>query len=101
MQRVHADFVTLILAVRHYRFAHRTDCPFGSRISEEWRKAEVVTPENHAFRIKALAPKILEFATGAYEPPSADEYLDSLKMTLLCYESSLQKKQIVLRDYAN
>ena len=68
---------------------------------EKWRKAEVVTPENHAFRIKALAPKILEFATGAYEPPSADEYLDSLKMTLLCYESSSQKKQIVLRDYAN
>ena len=68
---------------------------------EEWRKAEVVTPDTHAFRIKALAPKILEFATGAYDPPSTDEYLDSLKMTLLCYESSSQKKQIVLRDYAN
>ena len=40
-------------------------------------------------------------ATGAYEPPSADEYLDSLKMTLLFYESSSQKKQIVLRDYDN
>ena len=68
---------------------------------EEWRKAEIITPENHAFRIKALAPKILEFATGAYEPPSADEYLDSLKMTLLCYESSSQKKQLFLKDYAN
>ena len=68
---------------------------------EEWRKAEVVTPGTHSFRIKALAPKILEFATGAYDPPSTDEYLDSLKMTLLCYESSSQKKQIVLRDYAN
>ena len=51
---------------------------------EEWRKAGVVTPGNHAFRIKALAPKILKFATGAYEPPLVDEYLDSLNMTLLC-----------------
>ena len=51
---------------------------------EEWQKAKVVTPGNHAFRIKALAPKILEFAAGAYEPPLADEYLDSLNMTLLC-----------------
>jgi len=40
-------------------------------------------------------------ATGADEPLSVEEYLDSLKMTLLCYESSSQKKQIVLRDYAN
>ena len=40
-------------------------------------------------------------AAGAYDPPSSDEYLDSLTLTLLCYESSSQKKQIVLRDYAN
>ena len=51
---------------------------------EEWRKAEVVTLGNHAFRIKALAPKILKFATGAYVPPLVDQYLDSLNMTLLC-----------------
>ena len=67
----------------------------------QWRKAEVDSPENHSFRIKALAPKILEFAQGAYDPPSSDEYLYSLILTLLCYESSSQKKQIVLRDYAN
>ncbi|MBT7203427.1 MAG: hypothetical protein HN867_08055, partial [Deltaproteobacteria bacterium] len=67
----------------------------------QWRHAEVDSPENHSFRIKALAPKILEFAQGAYDPPSSDEYLDSLKLTLLCYESSSQQKQIVLGDYAN
>ncbi|MEK9763258.1 MAG: hypothetical protein VW729_11315, partial [Deltaproteobacteria bacterium] len=68
---------------------------------EEWLKEKIVTPENHAFRIKALAPKILEFAKGVYDPPSTDEYLDSLTMTLLCYESSSQKKQINFSDYAN
>ena len=68
---------------------------------EQWRTAEIASPENHSFRIKALAPKIIEFAQGVYEPPSTEEYLDSLTMTLLCYESSEQKKQIVLSEYAN
>ena len=68
---------------------------------EQWRTAEIASPENHSFRIKALAPKIIEFAQGVYEPPSSEEYLDSLTMTLLCYESSEQKKQIVLSEYAN
>ena len=67
----------------------------------QWRHAEVDSPENHSFRIKALAPKIIEFAQGLYDPPPSDEYLDSLTLTLLCYESSSQKKQILLGDYAN
>ena len=74
--------------------AEKSNCGLKWKIFgyEEWRKADVDLPENHSFRIKELAPKILEFAQSVYDPPSSDEYLDSLTLTLLCYESSSQKK---------
>ena len=62
----------------------------------EWNVSPIRSPSNHSERIKGLVPSIIEFAKNKFVPPSPEEYLDSLKMTMMCYESSMQKKQLII-----
>jgi predicted dehydrogenase len=62
----------------------------------DWNTCPIQTPKHHTQRIRDLVPSILNFAKNNFTPPSPEEYMDTLKMTLMCYESSMIKKQLLI-----
>jgi predicted dehydrogenase len=67
------------------------------RGANDWTVSPIVSPANHAERIRALAPELGAFLHGRRGPIcTAQEGRASLRMTLACYESAARGCRITI-----